>query len=1475
LGVQGPNLSIDTACSSSLVAVHTACLNLRAGECRMALAGGANVILSPKITIAFSKSHMMASDGRCKAFDSRADGFVRGEGAGIVVLKRLSDAVADGDRILALIRGSAVNQDGKSSGLTVPNRQAQETVIRQALAQSGIDPLDVSYIEAHGTGTALGDPIEAHALAAVLGPGRDTNNPLIVGSVKTNAGHLESAAGIAGLIKVILSMRAQRIPPHLHFQALNPHIQWGNVPIVIPTEGLDWSPNGHPRIAGVSAFGFSGTNAHVILEEAPEPQPHSAHQDARQDAGDVANITQEETQGRSRQERPLHVLTLSAQTPEALDTLVEKYVAACDNTAPSNPSDIAFTANTGRAHHNERLAVIGATREDFANALRNGNWFRDHVTRDATRIAFLFTGQGSQWVGMGRELYDTQPVFRNALDQCAALLSLDQPLLDVLYGTHGQLLDETEYTQPALFAIEWALAQLWKSWGVEPAAVLGHSVGEYAALCIAGVLRLEDGIRLIQARGQLMQRLGPGWGMLAVQANAARAQEALQGLDQWVSLAAINAPESVVVSGRLQELATVEERLHAAGVQTKRLTVSHGFHSPQMDAITTAFADHVSNIEFHAPRMTVISSVTGQAATLSELKDPSYWTRQIRNAVQFQAGMETLATSGYNIFLEVGPTPTLTGLGRQSIARDGQLWTISLRKEREAWQQLLESLAQLYVHGVRVDWSGFDAPYLRRRVTLPTYPFQRRRFWIDETQAQRHGGMRSPALYAGKTLTGARQSGAHPSDTHPFIGAQYTVAGESELRISEAYLSAESYPFLADHRVQDRVVVPMTAYLELFGAAAGTTTLYNLTIREPLVLHDNAVTTVQIQRRGTELEMYRHDVEVSDDSVAAPQTTQASPSAMDGTHTTRWVLIASASASDNETSTLQPPAICDAGALTTRLNVSVPPDAFYQTIKQRGVDFCPAFRGLTSLTTAPDEALGHVELQASIAADAAQYRFHPALLDACVQTIAAALGAENQELYLPVSVDRFTIHRTPGTQLWAHATLRAYRDDGAQVGDIAIYDETGAPVATLEGLAVRRAVREAAPVDCLFEMTWQPKDREEPTIPPPVEIAEHIRPQTDALLLAHRIDKYETLRPILDRASSLYVLAALYEMGWSPRTTRHFTTEQLADRLRVIPRQRALFAQLLSWLANDGILKRDGDQWQVAAVPPIELPQLKQEIAQYAEFSTEIKLTARCGMRLAGVLWGTTDPLDVLFPGGSLETAEKLYTESPGALVFNTLVRDVVDHAIAHLPTDRTLRILEIGGGTGGTTMHVAPILPAERVEYTFTDVSPHFTAKARERFAMYPFVRYDVLDIEQDPASQGFAQGQYDLILASNVIHATTELRKTLDRVRTMLAPGGMLVLLEVTRPERWIDLTFGMTEGWWNFRDRDLRPTHALLDPQQWLALLSEFGDAAALETSIPAWNTVFLLQKPAEQYTRLRGDWLILADRQGVGDQLATFL
>jgi acyl transferase domain-containing protein/acyl carrier protein len=745
LGVEGPNMSIDTACSSSLVAVHTACMHLRMHECRMALAGGVTVILAPEIGIAFSKAHMMAPDGRCKTFDARANGFVRGEGCGMVVLKRLSDAVADGDRILAVIRGSAVNQDGRSSGMTAPNGMAQEALIRAALAQARVRPEEIGYVEAHGTGTSLGDPIEAHALARVLGVGRDWQNALVIGSVKTNVGHLEAASGVAGLMKAVLALGHEYIPPHLHFETLNPHIDWEGAPIEIPVRGRPWPRSERRRLAGVSSFGFSGTNAHIILEEAPQPVPRAL-------VG----------------ERPMHLLALSARSESALRELGRRYCEILDD-GPTSIGDLCYTANAGRAHFEHRVAVTGSSRGELRGALLKalpGHRVRD---RDGIRPIFLFPGQGAQFTGMGKQLFDSHPVFRATLEQCAGILDgeLETPLLDVLWGSSTHLLDQTAYSQPGLFSIEYALATLWRSWGIEPAAVLGHSVGEYVAACVAGVYTLPEGLKLIARRGRLMQGVRGQGAMAAVHASEDRVQDALRGLEQRVSIAADNGPVSLVISGYEPDLRIAEERLMKAGVDTHRLNVSHAFHSPQMDEMLEAFETVARGIEFRRPQLRVISSVTGGVVAHDEMSDAGYWRRQVTERVRFRQAIETLRYAGDDLFLEVGPGGTLTGLGQRSMDAPQATWLLSLRRQREEWPQILDSLSQLYVRGADVNWAAYDQPFQRRKVQLPGYPFERQRYWINAPVARPEGTAAvstKPAPGSPVEAAAARRMDANSSD---------------------------------------------------------------------------------------------------------------------------------------------------------------------------------------------------------------------------------------------------------------------------------------------------------------------------------------------------------------------------------------------------------------------------------------------------------------------------------------------------------------------------------------------------------------------------------------------------------------------------------------------------------------------------------------------------------------------------------------
>lgn len=722
LGLNGPALAVDTACSSSLVAVHLACQSLRSGQSNLALAGGVSLILSPDASVYMAKAKALAPDGRCKTFDENADGYGRGEGCGVIVLKRLSNALADGDNILAVIRGSAINHDGRSSGLTVPNGSAQQNVIRAALADAGdVAPHEVNYVEAHGTGTPLGDPIEVRALAAALGKGRPNDQKLAIGSVKTNIGHLEAASGIAGLLKLVLAFQYQEIPRHLHVQELTSHVDWDSLSVKVVTESTPWLKGDNRRLAGVSSFGFSGTNAHVLLEEAP-----------------TRDTKQPET------ERSLHILSLSARNDTALKSSVERLHNYLSSSSQASLADIAFTLNCGRTHFFHRLAVIGESTMEIRDKLAAmmegqkpiGVIGGDDSKLGQPKIAFLFTGQGAQYADMGRQLYQSQPIYRAVLDRCDELLRpyLEHSLLSVLFTKeNGALINETAYTQPALFALEYALAQLWLSWGIKPSGVMGHSVGEYVAACVAGVFSLEDGLKLIAARGRLMQALPQNGTMAVILTSEERVTTAIAPFKGQVSIAAVNGPENIVISGLNTAIQSIVNTLQEEGVKTRPLTVSHAFHSPLMEPMLDAFEEVAASITYVKPRISLISNLTGQVAGEEEIGQPSYWRQHVRQKVQFQAAMKTLNEQGYGIFLEIGPNPTLLSMGQRCLPNNSGLWLSSLRKGRDDWQNILNSLASLYVEGIEIDWEGFDRAYVRQRIPLPTYPFQRQRYWVAET----------------------------------------------------------------------------------------------------------------------------------------------------------------------------------------------------------------------------------------------------------------------------------------------------------------------------------------------------------------------------------------------------------------------------------------------------------------------------------------------------------------------------------------------------------------------------------------------------------------------------------------------------------------------------------------------------------------------------------------------------------------------
>ncbi|MBV7340093.1 type I polyketide synthase, partial [Chloroflexi bacterium TSY] len=719
-----------------MVTVHLACESLLNGECDVALAGGVSVRVPQKAGYHYTEGMIFSPDGHTRAFDAKAGGTIFSSGAGIVALKRLEEALSDGDTVLAIIRGSAINNDGAEAkvGYTAPSLNGQADVITQALAAADVAPETVTYIETHGTATALGDLIELSALKEVFAgtaPGQ-----IAIGSVKTNIGHTVQAAGIASLIKTVLMLQHGQLVPSLNFDAPNPQLDLANNPFYVNTTTQEWTSQGMTRRAGVSSFGMGGTNAHVVLEESP-------------------SLPTADTE----EERTNHLLTLSAKHEDALKELASRYEQYLAIHRSTPLQDICYTASVGRTHFSHRLAVVADSSAEMGKklaAFTAGEETTGVVVRqagsnsDQPQIAFLFTGQGSQYVNMGRQLYETEPVFRLALDRCAEILTsyLEIPLLEILYPErivqqftrdNEQFLnpdlrspiDQTAYAQPALFAVEYALSELWRSWGVEPDVVLGHSVGEVVAACVAGVFSLEDGLKLIAERGRLMQQLPQDGQMAVVFADEERVRTAISPHVETVSIAAINGPQNIVISGARDAIQMIVDQLAVEGIQPRSLKVSHAFHSSLMEPMLADFEQTAAEIVYSPPGIKLISNRTGQLVPEELVTTATYWCRHVRETVRFSTGMQTLHELGCEIFIELGPEPTLLALGRHCLPNDVGDWLPSLRKNQIDGMLMLQSLATLYANGIDIDWAGFHRNQQPRRVGLPTYPFQRKRYWLE------------------------------------------------------------------------------------------------------------------------------------------------------------------------------------------------------------------------------------------------------------------------------------------------------------------------------------------------------------------------------------------------------------------------------------------------------------------------------------------------------------------------------------------------------------------------------------------------------------------------------------------------------------------------------------------------------------------------------------------------------------------------
>ncbi|WP_274918095.1 type I polyketide synthase [Streptomyces sp. WZ-12] len=1380
LDLRGPSMAIDTACSSSLVALDHACRTLWDGTSRTVLAAGANVLLSPYHFVGFSQASMLSKRGRCAAFSAEADGFVRAEGGGLVVLKRLEDAQADGDRVLGLILGSGTNSDGRTAGVSLPNTDAQEALLCAVYEQAGVSPDELVYLEAHGTGTLVGDPAECHAIGRALGCRRQVG-VLPIGSVKSNVGHLEPASGIAGLLKALLVLRHGIAPATLHSEPANPDIDFAGLNLAPVVNPLPLSDAARP-VVGVNSFGFGGSNAHVIVGAAREVPRTAAP------AMDVA--------------RPVLV---SARTPQALHQAVTRMSERLARTEPDQFYDLAYTTTMRRGAHRHRAVVIetgpreaaarlaatfpggGEPREEAAEETGASGGTVGEATEHG-RVAFAFSGNGSQWAGMGADLLEGGGPF------AAALAAVDAALMPCLGWSVAEKLGTvteaelvaTEIAQPLLFAVQLGVTAVLRDRGITPSAVIGHSVGEVAAAHVAGALSLQQAARVIAERSRAQAATAGCGRMAALALPRDEATAALAGYP-GLAVAAVNSDRDVSVSGPEPQLLGLAADMSARAVPCTVLELDYAFHSAAMDVLREPLLRSLDDLAPSATDLPLFSTVTARRIDGTEL-DAAYWWRNVREPVQFGPAIEAAMDHGADVFLEIGPHPVLQTYLRRSTGRRraGAVAVVpTLRRATGGDQAVRRAVEAAMVAGADLDWTPYF-PYRGRVVDLPAYPWQRERHWSGSP----HGWVCSSGNgQVEHPLLGERMPGPHPL----WHGA-----------VEPALL-----PWLADHRLAGSVVVPATAYVEMILAAGeralgSAAELDRMNISSPLTIPWAEASGIQTQLAFNPDDAVVTITSIDGDAGESRQHVRARVRQRIG----------------------NAPGPLDPADLRARCTRHIAAADQYGALAERGLVYGPTFQVLTELHVGAGEVLAayqHPDAKG-------EFTVHPALLDGALQAGAPLLEGlmAGGDVYLPSAFEAVRVWRSPTAEGLVHVRERS----GTRTEvcwDITVTDEDGAVTVEMTGCRLRRLVNPAqAPVTRHHTVLRAAPHPDTPAgespLPTSRAIAAACGERIAELRRAWWPLRYPEAVDLCQAYFAACIAAALERL--LPEPSHPFTLTALVEA-GMLAKHIPLLETELPVLERHGFVTRVApDQWLLAPAERRSPDLYRRYLLEFPASVNEVALLVRNGVRILSLLRGECDPLETMTDEGAGHTLELFFDVAPFNRFHHRIAQALVDEMVRRWPGDRPLRVLEVGAGTGGLASALLPVLPADRAVYVYTDVSAFFLSRAQQRFARYDFVRYRTFDLDGDPAEQGLAEGEFDLVVASNALHTCKDLAATLQRIARLLAPGGHLLSFENHSIE-WLAPWFGVLDGLWHqHTDRELRPHSALLSAEDWLPLLGRCG-------------------------------------------------